>query len=372
LIALTPWSVVLAAPQYAVAQTTDVASRSDLVARWRAAGTDTVRLTTLADQMNLRGAFGAEVILGLVADSTMPEVSRLYALWSLDAYYGQWSPDCFYPFPYSGRPPRFGDFGCTVIGVADSTGRPPVVPPPLRPSAELREVSITPSMRDTIRVRLQRVAASGQVAQAVAQVVARLMRNEQWDDGVRTGCASHATAFAVARAMPPLVISQSDVDLFNSCTATGPPAAAVAWQLIADTTSIKALATLSVAFRDQRVYDALLRTASDASRPLFARLAALDAFAAEVYEGASRTALARVRAANYGTPLTCAMPDGSLSHIVQQSGTVPLRSDAFARGIADLRRLAERGDSSAIRDEANAVADCVELIAARVRASTGS
>ncbi len=153
-------------------------------------------LSALAGRTNHRGEYGVHVLIRVSGDSSFPPVARLYAFWSFEAYWGLWG--CPYYFPFADYDLRLATWVPDVFcHIAGKPGDSELVVAPSRPSRPpaisqaaavpaLRSDSlppcghpIDPTLRDTIRAALARIAASGDPLSGAATTTLRHLSTPQ-------------------------------------------------------------------------------------------------------------------------------------------------------------------------------------------------
>jgi hypothetical protein len=326
-----------------------------LALRWQRAEPDSSLLKALVDETTQRGETGMRILLEVVLDSMRPATVRLYSLWGLEGYWGRWG-DCLHPFPYDGRHPM----GLvTIVCTSDES-----VPPP-RVSAEMRMLSVSPALRDSVRKQLETITGErGRVGATVAQHLAAYARVERWHAETRRICSAYVSARQAAVEMygGQLPVLLENVDLLDRCTSSAPPIIAGMWPTAeSDSASLAVVAGLSLKIRDQRIYDAVLLTALDPRRSEDVRVAATLVLGAQVHEGLVRPVIAELKHGQWRS-FNCQMPDSEYPQRAQEEGSRPLGADAMRSAERDLRRLAGQTDSDVVQAAATEVSRCLRRV----------
>jgi hypothetical protein len=366
--------LVLAGAVSIPAQTPTERSRQSALERlWRnAPATDTTALTRLTDSTSALGEPGARALLGIVADSTLDPVRRLYALWGLQAYWGEWIITCAYLFPYSGPQPHMHEEcgpGEALQPVTQPSFEPDAANPTVFAGGQLRMASVEPQLRDTIVSRLQGVIRQqGSVTEAIAEFLRLYGAVERWNPERRAECEQLRRGWTAALAMhpgaPPFELQYQLPG--NLCTEVGPPLIAQAWRVVQpDAESLRRLAWSTAHLRDRRILDALIATARNSARPLQVRIAAIDILGTQLHPGVIRPATLSL-AISPRRRFMCDMPLPQRSN-AQWNGGQPPDQQALTRGRSALAALAASDPSPEIRREARAVADCARDVAVAIR-----
>ncbi len=358
--------VLLAAPasaqrwpyQVPPAAASTVPSMPEVLSAWRRTAPDTAALRALVDSSLLWAATGARGMAEVVADTSMPTVSRLYALWGLEGFLNIWFCRPFFQY-HNGY-----HYNCSdAIGMPEVDTRRYGV-------AYLARASIHPALCDSIRQMLVPIREEPDgMGFAVASTLPWLAPSERWSDTARRSCAASVAALQVAlTVVDSLRPGPTDgwraanyIPGIGGCNLSAPPVVALAWARTAsDEASLTHLVGWSIVLRDQRVLDAALGAARDTTAPLSTRVAAIHAVGGLIHQGVA----ASVHTASRTQPFLCQPLHVFVELAPQEEGAVPVTDEAAATALATLDALFRSGSPEAVRVAAATTADCVRVVRA--------